>query len=77
MDPASVEGNDAVCSAVPVRLRHVCFDIVHVRVSSGGVDVLTYAFLDPRSSVSFCESRLIDKLGYLVMGMKSCFVLKH
>ena len=30
---------------------------------SGGVDVLTYALLNPGSSVSFCESRLIDKLG--------------
>ena len=47
VDPDSVEGNAVGCSAVSVRLRHVCLDIVPVRVSSGGVDVLTYALLDP------------------------------
>ena len=63
VDPDSVEGNDVACSVVSVRLKHVCLDIVPVCLSSGGVDVLTYALLDPGSSVSFCESRLIDKLG--------------
>ena len=63
LDPVQVEGSDVVCSAVSVRLRHVCLDIVPVRVSNGGVDVLTYALLDPGSSVSFCERVLIEKLG--------------
>ena len=38
-------------------------DILPVRVSNGDVEVLTYALLDPGSSMSFCERDLIDELG--------------
>ena len=41
----------------------VCLDIVPVRVSSGNTEILTYAMLNTGSSVSFCESRLTDRLG--------------
>ena len=41
----------------------VCPDIVPVRVSFGDAEILTYALLDNASSVSFCESRLTDRLG--------------
>ena len=37
-------------------------DILPVRVSGGDVEVVTYALLDPGSSMSFCESALIDEL---------------
>ena len=38
-------------------------DILPVRVSSGGVEVLAYALLDRGSSMSFSEQVLIDELG--------------
>ena len=62
IDPSPSDVNDVVCRAVSVPMRNVCLDIVPVRVSSGGVDVLTYALLNPGSSMSFCELGLIEKL---------------
>ena len=44
-------------------------DILPVRVSSGNVEVLTYALLDPGSSMSFCEQVLIDELGLKGQGL--------
>ena len=38
-------------------------DILPVRVSNGDEEVLTYALLDPGSSMSFCEQVLINQLG--------------
>ena len=38
-------------------------DILPVRVSGGDVEVMTYALLDPGSSMSFCESAFINELG--------------
>ena len=38
-------------------------DILPVRVCHGGKEVLTYALLDPGSSMTFCEPVLVEKLG--------------
>ena len=62
-DPSQSDVNNVVCSAVCVPMRNVCLDIVPMRVSSGDVDVLTYALLDSGSSVSFYELDLVEKLG--------------
>ena len=43
--------------------QHACLDVVPVCVSFGDAEILTYALLDTGSSVSFCETRLIDRLG--------------
>ena len=43
--------------------QRACLDIVPVCVSFGDAEILTYALLDTGSSVSFCETRLIDRLG--------------
>ena len=37
-------------------------DVLPVRVCHGGKEVLTYALLDPGSSMTFCKPVLVEKL---------------
>ena len=54
----------AVCSAVLQEHDSLpaCLDIVPVRIQAGNSEVVTYALLDPGSSMSFCSRVLVDSL---------------
>ena len=63
-----VEDPAPVCSATSRGLSvghapNACLDILPVRVCCDGREVLTYALLDPGSSMTFCEPVLIKRLG--------------
>ena len=69
-DQPLVEDPAPVCSATSRDFgMHVdkapsaYLDILPVRVCHGNKEVLTYALLDPGSSMTFCETVLVEKLG--------------
>ena len=67
--PSKETDPNAVCSVVDANVARpkvsglsIYLNVVPVVVSHGEKRIATYAFLDPGSSVSFCEKKLMDKL---------------
>ena len=68
--PSDENDPNAVCSVVDTNSARpkvsglgIYLKVVPVVVNHGEKIIATYAFLDPGSSVSFCEKKLVDKLG--------------
>jgi len=68
--PSKENDPNAVCSVVDTNSARpkvsglgIYLNVVPVVVNQGEKRIATYAFLDPGSSVSFCEKKLVDKLG--------------
>ena len=68
--PSKENDPNAVCSVVDTNVARpkvsglsIHLNVVPVVVNHGEKRIATYAFLDPGSSVSFCEKKLVDKLG--------------
>jgi len=68
--PSKENDPNAVCSVVDATVARpkvsglsIYLNVVPVVVNHGEKRIATYAFLDPGSSNSFCEKKLVDKLG--------------
>ena len=62
VEPKGVFNTVRVVGAANRPQGGAALDILPVSISGGDVEVVTYALLDPGSSMSFCESVLIDEL---------------
>jgi len=69
-NPSKENEPNAVCSVVDTNVAQpkvsglsIYLNVLPVVVNHGEKRVVTHTFLDPGSSVSFCEKKLVDKLG--------------
>ena len=49
-------------ATVTKSANNTCLNVVPVKISSGSKTVLSYAFLDQRSTATLCDERLLDLL---------------